>query len=149
MKQLLLLSHGQATVEKGFSINKEVERPNIEAEAMEAERLICDTYHRNGNLPITEKLLKSVSSARKRYRDHLDMLKAEKQREAAAQKGKLALSNWTCCVKKKQYISVMCENISQECDRLAFESEGKNPMKMAELITKSNALRKRLDEKKK
>ena len=37
----------------------------------------------------------------------------------------------------------MCENISQECDRLAFESEGKK------LITKSNALRKHLDEKKK
>ena len=149
MKQLLLLSHGQATVEKGFSINKEVERPNIEAEAMEAERLICDTYHKNGNLPITEKLLKSVSSARKRYRDHLDMKKAEKQREAAAQKRKASSAELDMLCEKKQCISVMCENISQECDRLAFESEGKNPMKMAELITKSNALRKRLDEKKK
>ena len=70
MKQLLLLSHGQATVEKGFSINKEVERP-------------------------------SVSSTRKRYRDHLDMLKAEKQREAAAQKRKASSAELDMLCEKK------------------------------------------------
>lgn len=36
---LLLLSHGHATVERGFSINKEVEACNILEKLMEALRL--------------------------------------------------------------------------------------------------------------
>ena len=55
----------------------------------------------NGNLPITEKLLKSVSSARKQYRDHLDMLKTEKQREAAAQKRKASSAELDMLCEKK------------------------------------------------
>ena len=64
-------------------------------------RLIYDTYHKNGNLPITGELLKSVSSARKRYRDHQDMLKAEKQREAAAQKRKASSAELDMLCEKK------------------------------------------------
>ncbi|KAI2645765.1 Polyribonucleotide nucleotidyltransferase [Labeo rohita] len=37
-----LLSHGQATVERGFSVNKEVKLCNLLEEYLEAQRLICD-----------------------------------------------------------------------------------------------------------
>lgn len=41
-KTLLLLSHGQATVERGFSINKEVEICNMQEDTVVAHRLVCD-----------------------------------------------------------------------------------------------------------
>jgi len=42
VKMLLVLSHGQATVEQGFSINKQVETENLSEESVVAKRTICD-----------------------------------------------------------------------------------------------------------
>jgi len=39
---LLVLSHGQATVEQDFSINKQVETDNLTEESLVAKRIICD-----------------------------------------------------------------------------------------------------------
>ena len=43
---LLLLSHGQATVERGFSVNKNVTTENLSKESLMAERLIMDNIRR-------------------------------------------------------------------------------------------------------
>lgn len=40
-EKALLLSHGQATVERGFSINKEVEPCNMYEGSLEALRMVC------------------------------------------------------------------------------------------------------------
>ena len=40
---LLVLSHGQATVERGFSINKEVVVENQQLQSLLAQRIIKDT----------------------------------------------------------------------------------------------------------
>ncbi|KAI2647221.1 Zinc finger protein 474 [Labeo rohita] len=80
-KKLLLLSHGQATVERGFSINKEVETCNMQEETMVTHRLVCDYVNICGgllNVPISKELLASAASARSRYRIHLDQQKAKK-----------------------------------------------------------------------
>jgi len=42
VKMLLVLSHGQATVERGFSMNKQVETENLYEESVVAKRTICD-----------------------------------------------------------------------------------------------------------
>jgi len=40
--QLLLLSHGQATVERSFSVNKEIEVENMAGSTFAAKRTVCD-----------------------------------------------------------------------------------------------------------
>ena len=40
MQLLLTLSHGQATVERGFSVNKEVLNPNLQEISLQAIRLV-------------------------------------------------------------------------------------------------------------
>ena len=42
LKILLLLSHGQASVELGFSVNKEIEVENLLKHSLVAQRTICD-----------------------------------------------------------------------------------------------------------
>ena len=42
VKMILTLSHGQAAVKMGFSLNKEVEVENMKHETVIAQRLICD-----------------------------------------------------------------------------------------------------------
>lgn len=49
-KKQLILSHGQATVERGFSINKEVESDNILEDTVVTRRLVCDFITQNGGV---------------------------------------------------------------------------------------------------
>ncbi|XP_049912480.1 uncharacterized protein LOC126397615 isoform X2 [Epinephelus moara] len=76
--KLLILSHGQASVERGFSVNKEVETTNIMEDTVVTK------------VPLTKELLKSVEGARTRYRDYLTEERRKKELEAQAQKRKAA-----------------------------------------------------------
>ena len=40
MQLILILSHGQATVERGFAVNKEVLAPNLQETSLVAMRLV-------------------------------------------------------------------------------------------------------------
>ena len=42
LRKLLILSHGQATVERGFSINSHCTEDNLEHLGLQAKRRICD-----------------------------------------------------------------------------------------------------------
>jgi len=42
VQQLLLLSHGQATVERGFSVNRQIEVENRKENSYIAHRIVCD-----------------------------------------------------------------------------------------------------------
>ena len=76
VQELLLLSHGQATVERGFSVERRVERHNLtEEESIVSQRLICDYVRSTGgvaNVEVTKELLISVKAARQRYQAFLD-----------------------------------------------------------------------------
>jgi len=45
IRMLLVLTHGQETVESGFSINTQTEEVNLQAESFVAKRIICDHVH--------------------------------------------------------------------------------------------------------
>ena len=67
MKLLLVLSHGQASVESGFSVNKEIKIENLKEQSLEAQRLVCDRVKAvDGllNIDISKPLL--VNSRRRR-----------------------------------------------------------------------------------
>jgi len=60
VKQLVFLSHGQAMVERGFSVNKEVEVKNMAESTFAAKRLVCDQVQSLGridNIDVTNKQL--------------------------------------------------------------------------------------------
>lgn len=69
-KLLLVLSHGQASVERGFSINKEVEVENLKEHSLIAQRLICDHVTIMGgvlNVNISKPMLVSAVMAIQKY----------------------------------------------------------------------------------
>ena len=72
---LLVLSHGEASVERGFSVNKELEVENLANQSLVAQCLVCDHINAVGgilNVSITQPLLASCSAARKRYERYLE-----------------------------------------------------------------------------
>ena len=80
VKLLLTLSHGQATVERGFSSNKEVMVENLAQHSLVAQRVICDHVRSVGSVlrvDFSKELLLSAASGRQRYHAVLD----EKRRE--------------------------------------------------------------------
>ena len=50
VKLILILSHGQATVERGFSVNKEVEVENLKEHTLVAQRIVCDHVNSVGGV---------------------------------------------------------------------------------------------------
>ena len=68
---LIIMSHGQATVERGFSVNGKLLSENLHTESLIAQRHIHDHMRsydlQADDLDITHELLDSGSSARKCY----------------------------------------------------------------------------------
>lgn len=89
---VLLLSHGNASVERGFSVNRQIEVENMKEGTYRAQRLVSDHLRSVGgvdNFVVTKALLKSASSARQRYVFHLEEQKRQKVTEKLNTKWKV------------------------------------------------------------
>ena len=131
-------------------MNKEVETCNMQEDTVVAQRLVCDYVTLHGGVmkvPLTKELLNSVASARSRYRIHLDQERTKKELEAQGQKRKASEDYLEELKKRKRTILEVSEGLARDADRCADEAEGKAGSKMAELISKSNILRRGCKEK--
>ena len=92
MKVILTLSHGQASVERGFSINKSVLKVNITEESIVSKKLVRDHIIANKlephTVPISNQLICSVSCACQSCKESL--LAAEKAKE----EGRISNEKW-------------------------------------------------------
>ena len=83
VKLVLILSHGNAEVERGFSVNKVCLQDNMTESTLIGFRTVCDTVQKMGGIdkvPITKSLLHSVKNASARYKESLgERKKAEKE----------------------------------------------------------------------
>ena len=74
-KLVLVLSHGQAAVERGLSVNNKVLNVNLHEISITSRKLIIDHMNSHSLLPqsfpITKSLLKSVRCSRQRYQEFL------------------------------------------------------------------------------
>lgn len=148
VKKVLLLSHGQATVESGFSVNKSIEVENLKENSYVSKRRIKDFIKFSGGLTkvvMTQELLQSAGSARQRYVQYLEENKKQKELDCnALKKRKL----------QEELESLKRKKIATEEDILSLEKTADDFSESAELtknlllITKSNALRRCAREKK-
>ena len=90
VRMLLVLSHGQASVERGFSVNRQTEVENMHEETFVARRLIYDCVtHAGGiqNIDVSNKqLLLSVGAARQKYFAYLEEQKKKKDTDKVDKK---------------------------------------------------------------
>lgn len=100
-------------------------------------------------MPLTKELLASASSARSQYRLYLENERKKKESAAHALKRKAAEEELLDLRTQREVLSSFCESLQNDADKLAEQAEGKAGSKLAELITKSNTLRRRQKEKKK
>lgn len=149
VKLCLLLSHGQASVERGFSINKEMMVENLKEHSLIAQRLIHDHVHFVGglqNIGYTKELLLSASASRQKYQMYLDDERRQKQDQQKQQKRKTLMDEISEMKVKKKRMEEDVKTLVKSADSNAekAESEGK-----LYLISKSNGLRRAAKEKEK
>lgn len=148
IKKLLILSHGQADVERGFSTNKLIEIENMKEETFVAQRVIIDHNKNESHLtkvPISKDLRLSVANARQKYVAHLEEQRKRKVTEVQQKKRKLFLDDLDELKNKKTRLEdAVCE-LENNADKLAEKAESSGDFKY---IFQSNSFRRSAKEKK-
>ena len=108
VKILLTLSHGQAAVERGFSVNNNIIQTNMYAKTIISKRLIKDHMLANGLQPhtieITKPLVKAYKSVNAAYKAHLE-----------EEKKKVVLTE---CEKQAEYINSDIDEIKTQINQM-------------------------------
>jgi hypothetical protein len=86
VRLVLTLSHGNASVESGFSVNADMLVENLHEESLVAQRTVYDSVQASGgwkDVQIDKSLLQFVRGAHRRYQEALEC-----QRKAASEENK-------------------------------------------------------------
>ena len=142
-KKILILSHGQATVERGFSINSELVVENLKEESVVSQRIVFDAIAAAGgvlSVPITKPLLSYAQAARQKYMTYLDQQKAKKAAVTDVNaKRKLETDALEKLESKRRRLDNDVKALQASADELADSAESSGDLT---LLSKSNALRK-------
>ena len=148
VKVLLVLSHGQASVERGFSINKEMIVENQKEMSLVAQRLIVDHVRSVGGVnkvEISKELLLSAARARQKYHGYLDEEKRKKERQGIDLKRKALTDELDDLKKKRARMETDISALQKSADEYAEKAEATGQLTF---ITKSNSFRRTQKEKK-
>lgn len=141
IKKLLLLSHGQATVERGFSFNKEAVADNLSQAALKARRIVIDHIKSVGGLQkvdISKKLIVSAAGAYGRYERYLIEQKSQKESEEKGLRRKHMEEELGTLKKKLKTAHDEERSLLLSADRLSFQAEEQRSFT---LVERSNHLR--------
>lgn len=127
VKAMLLLSHGQASVECVFSVNRQVEIANLTEDTFIAKRLICDRVTSLGglkNIDISNKaLLLAASSARRKYMDYLEGERKKKESTGRGEKRKALDDEIEELKNKKRCMEKDVDAMTSSADEFADKAE--------------------------
>ena len=145
VKMVMVLSHGQATVERGFSINKEVEVENLKQENHVAQRIVCDAISSAGGIskvPLVKEMLLSCSLARQKYMGFLENQRQLKKTEQLKRKRETLLEEVDDLKAKKKRLQCDVTALQSSADDFAKKAGVREFKVMSQRIAKSNAMRK-------
>ncbi|KAK1906949.1 hypothetical protein KUDE01_009345 [Dissostichus eleginoides] len=145
MQCLFTLSHGQAAVERGYSVNKDMLVENLQEKTLIAMRLVHDAMagHTDGALP--KDLKQHCRGARTRYEMYLEDQKKLREQTTKEKKRKELSQEIQKVKTKRQKVMTSTETMEKEAHEMAVMAEKKHNFT---LLSKSNAYRKGVADKK-
>ena len=152
LKIILTLSHGQAAVERGFSINKSILVDNLKTESLSSQRIVHDHMNvhdiESHEIIISPELRKSVRSSRQRYNDFCQEQKKNAKDTEQARKRKMIEDNVADVKRKRLTLSSTIKELEEGADKFATEAENSESFEdMKILLAKSNSFRANAKEK--
>ena len=124
VKNVLTLSHGQATVERGFSTNEQISKENLQEHTF--FRQVYDHIKSVAgaiNVEITKKLILSVASARQKYMAYLDEQKRKKEKQVVSLKRKSLLEEIEDLKTKKKRLESDSAALAKSADEFLQTAE--------------------------
>ena len=147
---IFVLSHGQSSTERGFSINKQLLVENLQEKSLVSQRIVYDHINSNNvaihQYQLPNDLVKSCKLAHSRYIADLKESKLNKAKEDSAGKRKLLNEEIVAVKKKKEDIEKCITILRRDADKLSSEAEEKRDFN---LLTEANSFRKTASEKEK
>jgi len=148
VRMLLVLSHGQAAVERGFSVNKPAEEVHLQRDTFVANRIICDYVNYVGGIDQVDvtfkELLLSATSARQKYNLYLDECKKKAEAEQSDKKRKAMSDQIEELKKKKERLQQDISLLDTSADALLTKAETTRSIKY---VTEANSLHRTVKEK--
>lgn len=121
-KKILVMFHGNAAVERGFSVNRECLVENLSEASLIAQRCVYDSVHSEGgvkNVQITKQMIHSVRNASARRQEALRMKNMKKDEEVEAKrKAKSELKELQAT--KRRMLEMHKEEMTSMEDRITF-----------------------------
>ena len=126
IKFILVLSQGQAAVERSFSVNDDILLPNMKAKTLCAIKTVYDAIKaidiKVHEYKVPDEMLKYCSQARAKYSIHMDTIKAEKTKEAEKRKRAATEDEYTEAKKKMKLLEEEAKACLKQADKKAEES---------------------------
>ena len=146
---IFTLSHGQASVERGFSVNKELLVENLMEESIESQRMVYD-HIRSADKPITEipitnDLIKSCKLAHSRYTAVLEERKKQCKQTDKDLKRKLKGEEVAEVKEKEGALELSIQCLKKDIIDYSLAAEKESDLS---LLTKANSFRVTVSSKK-
>ena len=139
---VLVLSQGQASVERSFSVNDDILLPNMKADTLCAIKTAYDAIKTLGievhKYKVPDDLVKYCSQARAKYAIHMDTVQEEKTKAAEKRKVAAIEEQYAEAKKKLKLLEEEASACLKEANKKAKESLKKHDFK---LLAQSVALR--------
>lgn len=141
-KFVFTLSHGQASIERGFSINKELLVENLQEESIVCQRMVYDHVNCSGKsiteVPMTNALLKSCKLAYSRYAAALQEKKEKSDGELKDRKRKMKKDKIAQVKEKKRAVESCIESLNKDIENYSIAAEKEANLS---LLMKANSFR--------
>ena len=151
VKKLLIISHGQATVERGFSINSELIVENMAEKSVVAQRQVYDGISHYGapeTVSVTKSMLTYTQGARQRYIAYLDQQKESASKQKLSEDSNLKRKHETDRLRelksKRQRLATDIISLQSSADEFSEKCESTGDLSM---ITKANSFRRSVRQK--
>ena len=148
---VLTLSHGQASVERQFSVNNSVLDVNMKEDSIVARKLIRDHMLAHSLTPesftITKPLITSCVNAHRKYQEHLKTVQKTAELEKASNDMKILLEEINATQASRDKLIKTSTSLDNEFVSCVQQAESvKDMSQISTLISKANALKRRSDE---
>ena len=148
-KLVFTLSHGQASIEKGFSVNKELLVENLQQLSLASQRIVSDYLTDFAKsiikVPLTNAQLESCQLAHSRYTTALEMNKNEVRSQEKNRKRKLKIEEIAEAKEKKRVLERAIQSLETDIKKYSFAAEKESNLA---LLAKANSFKVTVREKK-
>ena len=146
-KLIFCISHGQASVERGFSVNRYVSQHNMNEDTFVARRMIIDHLYSLNVKPaffdITPDLVLAVDKARKNYDAYLKQVQGNKKAKDIEPAARSLEQNIKEKEKERIVMKRSADELQLKFDKVFEKAVEKSDM---DLVAKSASLKRQIDE---